>query len=165
MEFSISDSVYVETTVTIAFATIGLGFFCEDIGIIGRVWMILENLIIVEGGLLEAKRNVSAVTVVSQSHTFKSTHAEIRFGWGKKLISRKFVENYEEKTLFRLFILKNNENQSVIVEEVDKIDYSKVKQRVEQGDSIFITRGRKEKAKTNFVERDKTAESLFFPYI
>lgn len=81
------------------------------------------------------------------------------------MISRKFVENDEEKKLFRLFILKNNEKQSVIVEEVDKIDYGKVKQRVEQGDSIFITRGRREKARTNFVERDKTAESLFFPYI
>jgi hypothetical protein len=81
------------------------------------------------------------------------------------LISRKLVENNEEKPLFRLFTLKNDETQNVILEEVEKIDYGEVKQRVEQGDSIFITRGRKEKGKMNFAKRDKTAEILYLPQI
>ncbi len=83
----------------------------------------------------------------------------------RRLISRNFVEIDEEKPLFQLFFLRNNENQSVIVEEVDKIDYRKVKERLEQGDSIFITLKRKEKVETSLVERDNAAELWYFPHI
>jgi hypothetical protein len=72
---------------------------------------------------------------------------------------------HEQKPLFQLFFLRNNENQSVIVEEVDEIDYSKVKERLEQGDSIFITHKFKEKVGTSLIEQDKEAELLFFPHI
>lgn len=81
------------------------------------------------------------------------------------MISRNFVENDEEKPLFQLFFLRNNENQSVIVEEVDKINYRKVKERLEQGDSIFITLKRKEKVEASLVERDQAAELWYFSHI
>ncbi len=81
------------------------------------------------------------------------------------MISKILPKNNEEKPFFRLFILKNDENQNVMVQEVDKIDYSEVEQRVEQGDSIFITRGRKEKVETNFVQGDKKAELFYLPHI
>ncbi|KPV63714.1 MAG: hypothetical protein AOA66_0670 [Candidatus Bathyarchaeota archaeon BA2] len=45
----------------------------------------------------------------------------------KRLISENFVEINEEKPLFQLFFLRNNENQSVEVEEVEEIDFEEVK--------------------------------------
>ena len=81
------------------------------------------------------------------------------------MISRNFVENDEQKTLFQLFFLRNNKNQSVIVEEVDEIDCSKVKERLEQGDSIFITHKCRKKAEITLIEQDKEAELGYFPHI
>ncbi|UCE16171.1 MAG: hypothetical protein JSV12_00690 [Candidatus Bathyarchaeota archaeon] len=49
------------------------------------------------------------------------------------LISRNSIEINGEKTLFQLFFLRNNENQTVMVEEVEEIDFGKVKERLEQG--------------------------------
>ena len=54
--------------------------------------------------------------------------------------------------MFQLLFLKNDENQSVEVEEVEKIDFRKVKEHLEQGESVFITTKRKEKAETRLVE-------------
>ena len=67
-----------------------------------------------------------------------------------RLISRTSVEIDEEKPLFQLFFLRNNEDQSVEVEEVEEIDFRKVKERLEEGESVFIAPKRKEK-----VERQK----------
>ena len=58
----------------------------------------------------------------------------------------------EDKSMFQLLFLKNDENQSVEVEEVEKIDFRKVKEHLEQGESVFITTKRKEKAETRLVE-------------
>ena len=63
----------------------------------------------------------------------------------KRLISRNFVKIDEEKPLFQLFFLRNNENQSVEVEEVKEIDFRKVKEYLEQGESVFITIKRRRK--------------------
>ena len=61
------------------------------------------------------------------------------------MISRNFVKIDEEKPLFQLFFLRNNENQSVEVEEVKEIDFRKVKEYLEQGESVFITLKRRRK--------------------
>ena len=41
----------------------------------------------------------------------------------KRLISENFVEVNEEKPLFQLFFLKDDEDQSIKVEEVEEIDF------------------------------------------
>lgn len=45
----------------------------------------------------------------------------------------------EEKTLFQLFFLRNDENQSVEIEEVEQIDFAKIRKRLQQGEAVFIT--------------------------
>jgi len=57
-----------------------------------------------------------------------------------------------DKSMFQLLFLKDDENQSVEVEEVEEIDFRKVKEHLEQGESVFITPKRKEKAETRLVE-------------
>ena len=51
----------------------------------------------------------------------------------------------EKRTVFQLIILNDNEDQGVEVKEVDEIDFTEVKMRVEKGDSVFITRRENEK--------------------
>ena len=79
----------------------------------------------------------------------------------KRLISRNF-EIKEEKPLFQLFFLRNNENQSVEVEEVEEIDFRKVKEHLEKGESVFITLKRKDKLETSLVEGEDVAETWYF---
>lgn len=83
----------------------------------------------------------------------------------KRLISRNFVEIDEEKPLFQLFFLRNNENQSVEVEEVKEIDFRKVKEHLEKGESVFITLKRKEKVETRLVKGEDAAEPWYFTRI
>jgi hypothetical protein len=82
-----------------------------------------------------------------------------------RLISRNFVEIDKEKPLFQLFFLRNNENQTVIVEEVEEIDFGKVNERLEQGESVFITLKRKEKVETRLVKEEALAEPWYFTRI
>jgi len=81
------------------------------------------------------------------------------------LISRNSIEINGEKTLFQLFFLRNNENQTVMVEEVEEIDFGKVKERLEQGESVFITLKRKEKVEKSLVEREYAAETWYFTHL
>lgn len=83
----------------------------------------------------------------------------------ERLISRNIVEIDEEKPLFQLFFLRNNENQSVEVEEVEEIDFRKIKTHLERGESVFITLKRKEKLETSLVTREDAAESWYFDHI
>jgi len=82
-----------------------------------------------------------------------------------RLISRNFVEIDKEKPLFQLFFLRNNENQTVIVEEVEEIDFGKVNERLEKGESVFITLKRKEKVETRLVKEEALAEPWYFTRI
>ena len=81
------------------------------------------------------------------------------------MISRNSVEIDEEKPLFQLFFLRNNEDQSVEVEEVKEIDFRKVKEHLEQGESVFITLKRKEKVEKSLVEWENAAETWYFTHI
>ena len=53
----------------------------------------------------------------------------------------------EEKTLLQLLFLKDDKNQSVEVEEVKELDFAKIMCRLNHGESVFISRKRKPKAK------------------
>ena len=62
------------------------------------------------------------------------------------MVLRKVIEVDEEKPVFQLFFLKEDEDHSVEVEEVEEIDASEVERRLKQGESVFITRKRKQEA-------------------
>lgn len=48
------------------------------------------------------------------------------------MVLRNDMETKEEKLLFQLFFLKNDESQGVEVVEVEKIDFTEVIKRIEQ---------------------------------
>jgi hypothetical protein len=83
----------------------------------------------------------------------------------KRLISENFVEINEEKPLFQLFFLKDDEDQSIKVEEVEEIDFRKIKKHLEKGESVFITRKRKQKLNTTLVAREDVAEPWYLSRI
>jgi len=84
---------------------------------------------------------------------------------GKGLISRNFAEINAEKSLFQASFLKNNKKQSVEVEEVEDIDLGKVKEHLEQGESVFITLKHKKKLKPRLVKGEATEEPWYFTHI
>jgi len=75
------------------------------------------------------------------------------------------MEVNEEKLLFQLLFLKNDEKQSVEVEEVEKIDFTEVKKHIEQGESVFITCKRKQKWNPNLIASEESTEPWYFTHI
>ncbi len=75
------------------------------------------------------------------------------------------VEINKGKLLFQLFFLRDDENQSVEVEEVEEIDFNRVKKHLEKGESVFITRKRKQKLNMSLVAREDAAEPWYFSRI
>ncbi len=76
------------------------------------------------------------------------------------MASRKATSIYEEGSLFQLFFLKEDEDQSVEIEEVEEIDFAEVKKHIERGESVFITRKREEKLDANLVLEENATELL-----
>jgi hypothetical protein len=83
----------------------------------------------------------------------------------KRLISRNVLETDKDKPLFQLLFLRNDENQTVMVEEVEEINFGKVKERLEQGDSVFITLKPRKKVEKNLAEMEYSAETWYFTNI
>ena len=65
------------------------------------------------------------------------------------MLKSKHVESNRENSVFQLFFLLNNENQDIEVVEVEEIDFTEVKNRLEKGESVFIARKRKQKIGTD----------------
>jgi len=78
---------------------------------------------------------------------------------------RNNIQVNEERPVFQLFFLKDDEDQSVDVEEVEKVDFKEVKERLEQGESVFITRKGKQKLNRSLVAREDAAKPLFFTHL
>jgi len=74
------------------------------------------------------------------------------------MVLRNFGEVSEERPLFQLFFLKDDENQSVEVEEVEEINFDEVRKRLEQGESVFITRKGRQRSNTILVAEKDEAE-------
>ena len=81
------------------------------------------------------------------------------------MVLRKVIEVNEEKPMFQLFFLKEDEDGSVEVEEVEEIDFREVERRLKQGESVFITHKREQKLNTSRVAREDEAEPWFFSHI
>jgi len=75
------------------------------------------------------------------------------------MILRNTRETDERKSLFRLFFLKNDDDMSV---EVEEIDFKAVKRHIEQGESVFITRRRKQEFSTTLVANEDALELWYF---
>ena len=80
------------------------------------------------------------------------------------MILRNPTEVNEEKLLFQLFFLKNDDDMSVEVEEVEEIDFKAVKRHIEQGESVFITRRRKQEFNTTLVANEDASELWYFTH-
>jgi len=61
--------------------------------------------------------------------------------------------------------LKDNEDQNVEVKEVEEIDFRGVKERLEQGESVFITCKRKQKLNSNLIVSEEETEPWYFTHI
>jgi len=81
------------------------------------------------------------------------------------MVLRNIIEVDEEKPLFQLFFLKDDENQSIEVKEVEEINFREVERRLKQGESVFITCKRKQKLNTSLVAREDAAEPWYFTHI
>ncbi|MBE0513272.1 hypothetical protein IBX38_09510 [Candidatus Bathyarchaeota archaeon] len=75
------------------------------------------------------------------------------------------VESNRENSVFQLFFLLNNENQDIEVVEVEEIDFTEVKNRLEKGESVFITRKRKQKSEPILVASEETVEPWYFTHL
>ena len=65
------------------------------------------------------------------------------------------VKELEKRPVFQIIFLGDDENQAVEVKEVDEIDFVEVKMRVENGDSVFITKRESEKMDVGSLGRKK----------
>ena len=78
------------------------------------------------------------------------------------MVLRNAMEVDKEKLLFQLFFLKNDDNLSVEVDEVEEIDLTAVKKHIERGESVFILRKRKQEFNTTLVAKEDAAEPWYF---
>ena len=65
------------------------------------------------------------------------------------MVLKHFIEINEKKPRFQLFFLKDKEDLSVEVDEVNKIDFEIVVQRLKQGESVFIAQKRPRERELN----------------
>lgn len=70
-------------------------------------------------------------------------------------LSRIFEEKQEEGNKFTVFFLKDDEDQSVLVEEIEETDLPNIIKRASLNGSIFITRKREPKLSTNSRKSSK----------
>ncbi|MGQ9460325.1 MAG: hypothetical protein ACUVRA_03725 [Candidatus Bathyarchaeaceae archaeon] len=80
------------------------------------------------------------------------------------MVLRRVIEVDEEKPLFQLFFLKDDEDQSTEVKEVEEIDFGEVEERLKHGESVFITHKRKQKFNTSLVAEEDAAKSWYFTH-
>jgi hypothetical protein len=101
----------------------------------------------------------------SQLGMRQETPQEWRYLELEMIALKKDVDENRGKLLFQLFFLKDNENQSVEIEEIEEIDFRGVKERLEQGESVFITRKRKQKLNSNLIISEEETEPWYFTHI
>jgi hypothetical protein len=78
------------------------------------------------------------------------------------LLKSNHIESNLENSVFQLFFLLNNENQDIEVVEAEEIDFTEVKKRLEKGESVFITRKRKQKSEPILVASEELVDDPWF---
>lgn len=77
------------------------------------------------------------VTVRSHPHLHKSQSITILY-CEKIMIMRKAIRREEEKCLYHVMFLKNDEHKDICVEEVEKVDFEELGEHLQLGESVFI---------------------------
>lgn len=70
----------------------------------------------------------------------------------------------DRKRIFQLFFLKDNEDESIEVTEVEEIDFIEVLRHLEQGNSIFIAPKRNQKFAKNPIFGKVSGKDLEEPW-
>jgi len=81
------------------------------------------------------------------------------------VLKSSLIESNRENSVFQLFFLINNKNQDIEVVEVEEIDFTEVQRRLEKGESIFITRKRKQKSEPIRASSKETLEPWYFTHL
>jgi len=68
--------------------------------------------------------------------------------------------NKKKSQLFQVLFLKNNGDQSVEVDEVEQIDFTKVEERLKRGDTVFITNKQTQKFLIPKLEKKANQRSV-----
>ena len=82
----------------------------------------------------------------------------------KRTVMNNFVEVKEKQQLFQLFFLKDDEGQSVEVDEVKRIDFEMLTRRLKRGESVFIAPKRPQERNLN-QSLFGTKKSWYFAHI
>ena len=88
------------------------------------------------------KRPPQTPQTLSQNQTRVPAVLDLRIATSS---SQDVARKLEKRPVFQLVFLSDDENQGIEVKEVDEIDFTEVKMRVEKGDSVSITRRENEK--------------------
>jgi hypothetical protein len=82
----------------------------------------------------------------------------------EKFLLKKPINTCTESKFFRLFFLKNDENCNVEVEEFEKVDFTKIMERLERGESVFISPKNKQESSTEILAKKSFKEHLAKPW-
>lgn len=72
------------------------------------------------------------------------------------MMLKNIIQELEKRQPFQILFLKDDENQSVEVKEIEEIDLAEIKTHLEQGESIFITRKSEPKLYTRRLRKKET---------
>jgi len=90
-------------------------------------------------------------------------------GMLEDFLLKKPINTSTESKFFRLFFLKNDKNCNIEVEEVEKIDFAKIMERLEKGESVFISPKSKQESSTEILakkfSKENAAEPWYFTHI
>ncbi len=77
---------------------------------------------------------------------------------------KKTMKASTEQRFFHLFFLKNDEDYNVEIEEVKKIDFTKIIERLERGESVFISPKCNQECDTRLLAKKASKESATEPW-
>ena len=72
---------------------------------------------------------------------------------------------HEEKPLFQVIFLRNDSHnhQSVWIDEVDEVDFSKIREHLKHGESVFIASKERNKLLTSRTSEKATNKNINHP--
>jgi len=77
---------------------------------------------------------------------------------------KKPINTCTESKKFHLFFLKNDENCNVEVEKVEKVDFTKIMERLERDESVFISPKNKQESSTEIFVKESSKKHLAKPW-
>jgi len=75
-----------------------------------------------------------------------------------KVVTKTFTIE-DERPLFQVLFLKDDKNDSVEVEETNEVDFQKVKDHLENGEAVFITRRLGQRSSNSLISKHSTISS------